>query len=48
MHVKYNIHDVMGGMGIDMKDGMNKFETKHFRGKVPVDFGCNSFLKQLT
>ena len=22
--------------------------TKHFRGKVPVDFGCNSFLKQLT
>ena len=31
--VKYNIHDVMGGMGIDMKDGMNKFEQNILEGK---------------
>ena len=32
MYVKYTIHDVMGGMGFDMKDGIHKFDqiwTKH-------------------
>ena len=32
-HVKYNIHDVMGGTGIDMKDGINKFEQSLLEGK---------------